>query len=153
MNDESEVGNNISSWKQIVINNSTDPNRWLIRGHVPLEYIFWFCKSFKKRTKELGFELELRTSNRKQDNLYTTLADNNGNVTTNSIKLYSPTLISSPETQGFFNEALTNIFTLSYQPWTADRKPIDTAREFQTDISSASNKKSPTYLKAAHQKT
>ena len=142
-----------SSLKKILIDNHTEANRGLIGGHLPLEYIFGFARSFKKITKGLGFELDLRTSNRKRDILYTTLDDDDVNVTINSISLYIPQLIPSPETQVIFNEAISQTFTLSYESWTTDRKPVDTAREFQVDISSASNINSPLYLLAAHQKT
>ena len=54
--DESENGINDSSLKQILINNHTEANRALIKGHLPLEYIFGFARSFKKITKGLGFE-------------------------------------------------------------------------------------------------
>ena len=67
--------------------------------------------------------------------------------------MFIPQLIPSPETQVIFNEAISQTFTLSYESWTTDRKPVDTAREFQVDISSASNINSPLYLIAAHQKT
>ena len=100
--DKSEVEINKSSLKKILIDNHTEANRGLIRGHLPLEYIFGFARSFKK-IKGLGFELDLRTSNRKQDILYTTLGDNDVNVTSNSISLYIPQLIPSPETQVIFN--------------------------------------------------
>ena len=151
--DESENGINDSSLKRILINNHTDANRGLIRGHLPLEYIFGFARSFKKITKGLGFELDLRTTNRKRDVLYTTLGDNVVNVMINSISLFIPQIIPSPATQVIFNEAISKTFTLSYESWTTDRKPVDTAREFQLDISSASNINSPLYLIAAHQKT
>ena len=151
--DESEDEINNSSLKKIPIDNHTEANRGLIRGHLPLEFIFGFARSFKKITKRLGFELDLRTSNRKQDILYTTLGDNDVNVTINSISLFIPQIIPSPETQVIFNEAISQNFTLSYESWTTDRKPVDTAREFQVDISSASNMNSPLYLIAAHQKT
>ena len=150
---ESENGINDSSIKQILINNHTEANRGLIRGRLPLEYMFGFARSFKKVTKGLGCELDLRTSNRKRDILYTTLDDDDVNVTINSISLFFPQLIPSPETQVFFNEAISQTFTLSFESWTTDRKPVDTAREFQLDISSASNINSPLYLIAANQKT
>ena len=150
---ESEGGINDSTLKKILINNHTEANRGLIRGHLPLEYISGFARSFKKITKGLGFELDLRTSNRKRDILYTTLDDDDVNVTINNISLFIPQLIPSPETQVIFNEAISQTFTLSYESWTTDRKPVDTAREFQLDISSASNINSPLYLIAAHQKT
>ena len=150
---EKENGINDSTLKQILINNHTEANRGLIRSNLPLEYIFGFARSFKKITKGLGFELNLRTSNRKRDILYTTLDDDDVNVTINSISLFIPHLIPSPETQVIFNEAISQTFTLSYESWTTDRIPVDTAREFQLDISSASNINSPLYLIAAHQKT
>ena len=120
---------------------------------MPLEYLLGFIRSLKKITKELGFELDLRTSNRKQDILYTTLDDNDVNVFIKSISLFIPQIIPSPETQYIFNEAISKTLSLSYESWTTDRKPVDTAREFQIDISSASNIKRPLYLIAAHQKT
>ena len=151
--DESEDGINISSLKQIHIDNHTEANTGLIRGQLPLEFIFGFCRSFRKISKGLGFELELRTSNRIQDILYTNLGDNDVNVTINSINLFIPQIIPSPETQVYFIETISKTFTLSYESWTTDRKPVDTAREFQIDISSASNINSPLYPIAAHQKT
>ena len=65
--DESEDGIKNSSLKHILINNNTEAKRDLIRGHLPLEYIVGFCRSFKKIKKSLVFELDLGTSNRKQD--------------------------------------------------------------------------------------
>ena len=151
--DESENEINNSSLKKILIDNHTEAIRGIIRGNLPVEYIFGFARSFKKITKVLGFELDLRTSKRKRDILYTTLDDNDVNVTINSISLFVPQKIPSPETQVIFNEAIPKTFTLSYESWTTDRKPVDTGREFQIDISSASNISSPLYLIAAHQKT
>ena len=126
--DESEDKINNSSLKQIHINNHTEANRGLIRGHLPLEYIFGFARSFKKIRKGLGFELDLRTSNRKRDILCATLDDDDVNVTINSISLFIPQLIPSPETQAIFNQAISQTFTLSYESWIADRKQVDTAR-------------------------
>ena len=68
-----------------------------------------------------------------------------------SIYLYQPYFLVLKHR--IFNEALNNNFTLSYESWTTDKKPIDTAREFQIDISSASNKNSPVYLISADQET
>ena len=151
--DESEDEINNTSLRQILIDNHTEANQGLIRGYLHLERVFGFCRSFKKITKGLGFELDLRTSNRKQDILYTTLGDNDVNVTINSINMFIPQIIPSPETQVYFIEAISKTFTLSYESWTTDRKPINTAKEFQLDLSSASNINSPLYLIAAHQKT
>ena len=151
--DESENGINNSSIKQILINYLTEANRGPIRDQLPLESIFRLARSFEKLTKKLGFELDLPTPIRKQEILYTTLDDNDVNVTINSISLFIPQIIPFPETQNFFNEAIPKTFSLSYESWTTDRKPVDTAIEFQIDISSASNLITPLYLKAAHQKT
>ena len=52
----------------------------------------------------------------------------------------------------FFNEAIKKNFILTYGYWTTDRKPFDTAREFQRDISPASNISSPLYFITTHQK-
>ena len=41
--DENENGINISSLKKILIDNHTGANRGLIRGHLPLEYVFGFA--------------------------------------------------------------------------------------------------------------
>ena len=65
--DESEDRIDNSSLKQELINDHTADNRGNIRGHLPLEHIFGFAKSFEIITKGLGFELKLRTSNRKRD--------------------------------------------------------------------------------------
>ena len=88
--DESENQIDNSSLKKILINNHTDANKGVIRGHLLLEYMLGFPRSFKKITKGLGFELDLRTSSRKQDILYATLGDNDVNVTINSISLFVP---------------------------------------------------------------
>ena len=85
----------------------------------------------------------MRTSNRKQDILYSTLGHNDVNVTINNISLFIPQLIFSPETQVYFNEAISKTFSLFYESWTTDRKLVNAAKEFQIDISSASNINSP----------
>ena len=151
--DESEGQINNSSLKQILINNHTDHNKGIFSGHLPLQNIFGFARSFKKITKELGFELDFRTSNRKRDILYTTMGDEDVYVTINSISLFIPQIIPSPETQVNFIQAFSGTFTLSFESWTTDRKLVDTGKEFQIDISSASNITSPLYSIAAHQKT
>ena len=46
--DESETAINNSSLKQILINSHTDENKGIIAGHLPLEYIFGFCKPIKR---------------------------------------------------------------------------------------------------------
>ena len=141
--DESEDGIDSCSLEQVLINSHNPDNRGIIRGHLPLEYVFGFCKSFMEKPKCLGFEMDLRTSNRKQSILYTTSGDNDVNFTINSISLFIPQIISSPDTQVHFNEANSKSLTLSNESWSTDRKPVDTAKEFQVDIDSASDIYSP----------
>ena len=152
--DETEAGIAHSTLKRMLIDSHTnDDNRGKIRANLPLEHIFGFCKTFKKITKGLGFELQLKTSNEKQNILYTTLGGNDVNVTINSIYLYIPSLVPSAEQQQIFNEAIRENFTLSFDSWVTDRKPVNTGNEYQLDIGSASNINIPLYLIVVHQKT
>ena len=154
--DETEAEINNTTLKKMLINSHTDDNnKGKIRANLPLEYIFGFCQTFKKITKGLGFELQLKTSNEKKNILYTNNAFgvNNVNVTINSIYLYIPSLVPSAEQQQMFNEAIRENFTLSFDAWVTDRKPVNTGQEYQLDIGSASNINIPLYLIVAHQKT
>ena len=112
-----------------------------------------FVKPLKKITKGLGFELQLKTTNEKQNIIYTTLGGNDINVTINSIYLYILSLVPSAEQQQIFNEATRETSTLSLDAWVSDRKPVITGNEYQLDIGSASDINVPLYLKVAHQKT
>ena len=58
-------------------------NRGKVKGHLRLEHIFGFCKTFKKITKILGFHLTLTTADL-QDIIFTTIA-NDINVTIKSL--------------------------------------------------------------------
>ena len=49
--DESEDKINSPSLKKKLIDNHTEANRGLIRGHLSLEYIFGFARSFKKNKR------------------------------------------------------------------------------------------------------
>ena len=84
----------------------------------------------KKITKSLGFELELRISTRKRRTLLTLLGDDANGVTISSFYLIIPTIVPSPETQMMYDEALTKSFTLSFESWTTDSKPINTGKDF-----------------------
>ena len=139
--------------KFLIDSHTNEDNKGRIRANLPLEHIFGFCKTFKKITKGLGFELQLKTSNEKQNILYTTLGGNDVNVTINSIYLCIPSLVPSAEQQQMFNEAIRENFTLSFDAWVTDRKPVNTGNEYQLDIGSASNINIPLYLIVAHQKT
>ena len=46
--DQSEDEINNSSLKKILTDNHTEANRGLIRGHLPLDFLFGFARSFKK---------------------------------------------------------------------------------------------------------
>ena len=107
--DETGVGIANSSLKEMLIDSHTnDDNNGKIRANLPLEHKFGFCKTFKKITKGLGFELQLKTPNEKRNIIYTTNAfgANDDNVTINSIYLYIPSLVPSSEQQQNFNEAI-----------------------------------------------
>ena len=49
--------------QKMLINNHTDANKCKIKGYLYLEYIFEFCKTFKKVTKNLGFHLMFKRNN------------------------------------------------------------------------------------------
>ena len=132
---------------------SNDDNKGNIRANLPLEHTFGFCKTFKKLTKDLGFQLQLKTSDEKQNIIYTTLGGNDVNVTINSIYLFIPSLVPSPEQQQIFNESITQSFTLSFDLWVSDRKPVNTGNEYKLHIGSASKINALLYLLSAHQKT
>ena len=129
--DKSKVGIEKSSLKQIPINNHSDDNRGIITGHLTLEYSFGSCKSFEKLTRGPGFDLDLRTSNRKRDILYTTLGYENVSVTIYKNSVIAPQIRPSSETQVNFNEDISKTSTLSYESRTTDREPVDTAEQFQ----------------------
>ena len=108
-----------------------------------------FEKTFKKLTKILGFHLLFKTANR-QDFIYTKSANDN-NITIKIFYLYLPKFIPSPETQAMFNETIKNNYRNSNDSYTSDRKVINDGLQYQVDISSAQNIKSPKYLIAAHE--
>ena len=99
--------------KQIIIDNHTEPaNKGEIKGHLSLEHIFGFCKTFKKITKNLGFHLTFKM-NDLQDIVFTTIASDI-NVTINSLHLYVPILIPKSQTQVLFNESIMNDYTFTF---------------------------------------
>ena len=152
--DKTEAGINNSTLKHMLIDSHTiEDNKGKIRANLPLEHIFGFCKTFKKITKGIGNELQLKTSNEKQNILYTTLGSNDVNVTINIIYLYIPCLIPSAQMQQIFSEAIRENFTLSFDALVTDRKPVNTVNEYQLNKGSASNVNIPLYLIVSHQKT
>ena len=75
--------NDINVLKRILINNHATPARKSkIKGQLALEHLFGFCKTFKKITKNLGFDITLKTGDLR-DITFTTIATDI-NVTINS---------------------------------------------------------------------
>ena len=94
-NAEKALNNNNPS-KEILINNhAEEKNKGKIKGQLPLEHIFGFCKTFKKIEKSLGFHVTFKM-NDLQDIIFTTIATDI-NVAINSFYLYVP--ISIPNSQ------------------------------------------------------
>ena len=148
-NGESVINNDISLKKILINNHDVAANKGKIKGHLALEYIFGFCRTFKKVTKNLGFHLKFKM-NDLQDIVFTTLA-NDITVTINSLYLYVPQLIPSNSTQVMFNEAIMNNYTISFDSWYTERKISNDGRELQVDIGSAQQMNSPKYLMSAFQ--
>ena len=46
----------------MLINNHSDANKGKIKGHLYSEDNFGFCKTFKKVTKNLGFNIVFKTN-------------------------------------------------------------------------------------------
>ena len=63
-----------TSLKKMLINNHDLANKGKIKGQLPLEHIFGFCKSFEKITKNLGFHIKFRTADL-QDIIFTSIGD------------------------------------------------------------------------------
>ena len=150
--DDAATAENIrsTSLNKMLITNLDAANRGEIKGQLPLEHIFGFCKTFKKVTKTLGFRITFKTANL-QDNIYTTIpAATPINITIISLYLFVPFLIPSAETQLMFNESIQNNYRIFCDEWYTERR-IVTDQIFQVDIESAQSVNSPNYLICAHQ--
>ena len=107
--------------KQSLINNYPDEaNKGKIKGQLPLEHKFGFCKSFKKITKNLGFHLKFKMIDL-QDIIFTTIATDI-NVTINSLSLYVPILVPNSQFQDMHNETFMNNYTITFDSWCTERK-------------------------------
>ena len=134
----------------LIDNHENDPNRGKIEGQLPLEHLFGFCTTFEKVPKNLGFRITFKTANL-QDIIYTSMADADQiDVTINSLYLFVPILIPTPETQLMFNESIQNNYRIFFDEWCTERR-IVTDQIFQVDIGSAQSVSSPRYLICAHQ--
>ena len=81
-NGEAVINNDNPLKKMLNNNHAVEANKGKIKGHLALEHIFGFCKTFKKITKNLDFHLKFKM-NDLQDIVFTTIA-NDINVTINS---------------------------------------------------------------------
>ena len=148
--DETQAESTNTPLKHMLLDNHTEAiNRGKIKGQLLLEDLFGFCKTFKKITKNLGFQITFKTNN-SQNILYTELA-NDINVTINSLYLFVPVLTPNSETQVLFNESIKNNYTLTFDSWYTERRIVTDGGEFQVDIASSQSTNSPKYLIAAHQ--
>ena len=133
-----------------ISNHEEDANRGKIKGQLPLEHIFGFCKTFKKVTKNLGFRITFKTANL-QDIIYTTIAAGTQIIVTiNSLYLFVPFLIPNTETQLMFNESIQNNYRLFFDECYTERR-IVADQIFLVDIGSAQSVKSPKYMICTHQ--
>ena len=148
-NGESVIDDNIPLKRILINNHAVEANKGRIKGQLPLEHIFGFCKTFTKITKNLGIHLKFKM-NDLQDIIFTTLA-NDINVTINSLYLIVPILIPNSQTQVMFNESIMNNYTITFDSWYTERKISNDGREFQVDIGSAQKINSPKYLISAFQ--
>ena len=143
---------NSTSLKKMLIDNHNivgqEVNKGKIKGQLPLEQIFGFCKSFKKITKNLGFHIKFRTADL-QDIIFTSIADDI-NVTINSLYLFVPNLIPNTETQLMFNESIQHNYRIFFDDWYTERRIVSDTKT-QIDIGSAQQVNSPKYLIASHQ--
>ena len=124
-----ENDNDKNSLKQILLTNHEQANREKIKGQLPPKYLFGFCKTFEKITKNLGFHVTFETRDL-QDMIYTLLADA-FLITSNNLYLYVPVFIPSPETQAMFNQSIKSKYSFSYDSWTTDRKIVNDGLQFQ----------------------
>ena len=121
-----------------------------IKGQLPLEPIFGFCKTFRKVTKNIVFHITFKTANL-QNIIYNSIADGTQiNVTINSLYFYIPFLIPTTETQLMFNESIQNNYRILFDERYSERR-IATDQIFQVDIGSFQAGSSPKLLICAHQ--
>ena len=121
--------------KELFRNYAVEVDKGNIRGHIPLEHEFGFCKTFKKITKNLGFHLTFKLVDL-QDTKFSTIATDI-NVTFISLKMFIPVLIQNTETQVMFNGAIQNNYSIIYDSWYTERKLSIDGNELQVDIGSA----------------
>ena len=95
----------------------------------------------------------MKTSRMKQSNIHTTSGVDDIKVRIRSLHLCIPTLNPNAQTQLFFNESFRKSFTLSFDPWSTDKKSVKTGNEYQLDVESALNVNSLLYIFLINQHT
>ena len=111
--DESEAEiENISLHHHLINNHDLAANKGKIKGVLPLEQNFGFCRTFKKITEQLGFNITLKTADL-QDIIYTTLG-NDIKVNYNKLFFFVPIFISDAQTQAMSIDSIKDSFTLSF---------------------------------------
>ena len=113
--DESETEiENTSLHHHLINNHDVASNKGKIKGKLPLEHIFGFCRTFGKLSKQIEFHLTFKTSDL-GDIIYTTLGDDfKGNF--DKLFLYVPLFIPDAQTQIKFMDCIKNSFILSIDP-------------------------------------
>ena len=120
-------------------------NKAKVKGQLPLEHMFGFCKTFKEITKNLGFHLSF-----KMNGLQNTIAID-VNVTISSLSLFVPIIIPNTETQVMCIESIKYNYTITYVSWYTERKLSTDGNEIPVGIGSAQHTNSPKCLIGAFQ--
>ena len=101
--------NNTTLQKLLIDNHKVRANKGKVFGQILSEHFFGFCNAFKNVTKVLRFHITLKTNNL-QDVVCSTLPQAAMiNVTFDSLHLFVPNFVRSPETQVDFNQSIETI--------------------------------------------
>ena len=121
--DENISMNNDALNDRLIISHSLEVKRGKVKGQLPREDKFGFCKNFRKIAKNLGFHLIFETGDR-QNIIFTSIA-NDIDVTNIRLYLYLPVLIPDSNTQVMFNGSIKKVIqshmipgiqNVNYQP-------------------------------------
>ena len=112
-NDESEAERENTSLHHHLINNhNLVANKRKIKGVLPLQNIFRFCKTFEIITKHLRINRTLKSADL-QDIMYTTLGDDI-KVNFDKFFLFVPIILPHSQIQTMFNDSNKDSFILSF---------------------------------------
>ena len=114
------------------LNNSHDEivNRGRINGQLPLDHIFGFCKTLKKKNKTFSIHSTFKTGDL-QKIIFTSKA--------NDIDV----LLPNSDTRVMFKESIEKKITKAYDSWYTERKLSTDGNELQFDIARAQHINSP----------